>query len=132
MIKLSKLLILLSVMGVSILFNLKHAYAEVQSGADLKDKSIQFNRYDDGDFDWQTLEASMLRVNWYRGDANFGQAALNATQAGLESIRTLMPLDLAQPIEVFIYANAEDLRGTLAPGDRKSTRLNSSHSQISY
>ena len=116
MIKLSKSLILLSVMGVSILFNWKHAYAEVQSDADLKDKSIQFNRYDDGGFDWQTLEAGALRVKWYNGDANFGQAALEAAQAGLQSIRTLMPLDLAQPIEVFIYANADDLRGTLAPG----------------
>ena len=116
MIKLSKLLILLSVMGVSILFNWKHAYAEVQSDADLKDKSIQFNRYDDGGFDWQTLEAGALRVKWYNGDANFGQAALEAAQAGLQSISTFVPLDLAQPIEVFIYANADDLRGTLAPG----------------
>jgi len=116
MIKLSKLLILLSVMGVSILFNLKHAYAEVQSGAELKDKNTHFNPYDDGGFDWQTLEAGALRVNWYNEDANFGRAALEAAQAGLQSISTFMPLDLDQPLEVFIYANADDLRGTLAPG----------------
>jgi WD40 repeat protein len=31
------------------------------------------------------LEAGTLRVNWYHGDANFGQAALEAAQAGLQT-----------------------------------------------
>ena len=123
MIKLSKLLILLSVMGVSILFNLKHAYAEVQSSAELKAKNTHFNRYDDGGFDWQTLEAGALRVNWYNEDANFGRAALEAAQAGLQSISTFMPLDLDQPLEVFIYANADDLRGTLPLAGRIGSRV---------
>jgi len=119
--KLSKLLILLVLMGALGLFNMRSVYAEVQSGTELKDKNTfqgmaYFNPHDDGGFDWQTLEAGALRINWYRGDANFGQAALDAAQAGLQSIGTLMPPDLDQPIEVFIYANADDLRGTLAPG----------------
>jgi hypothetical protein len=58
----------------------------------------------------------MLRVNWYDGDAGFGQAALDAAQAGLGSVSKLLTLDLAHPIEIFIYANAEDLRGTLVLG----------------
>ena len=100
---------------------MRHAYAEVQSGTVLKDKNsfqglAYFNRYEDGGFDWQTLEAGALRIHWYNGDTNFGQAALDAAQSGLQSIGRLMPLDLAQPIEVFIYANADDLRGTLPPG----------------
>lgn len=120
MIKLSNLFVLVLI-TTSTLFNARRAYAEDRLEAKRGDENTfesgtYLIRYDDGPFDWQTLEAGMLRVNWYRGDANFGQAALNAAQAGLESIRTLMPLDLTQPIEVFIYANAEDLRGTLAPG----------------
>jgi hypothetical protein len=75
-----------------------------------------FIRYDDNRFDWQTLEAGALHIHWYHGDTSFGQAALNAAQAGLTSIGALMPLDLAQPIEVFIYANSDDLRGTLVLG----------------
>ena len=75
-----------------------------------------FIRYDDNRFDWQTLEAGTLKIHWYSGDTNFGQAALNAAQSGLTSIGALMPLDLAQPIDVFIYANQEDLRGTLVRG----------------
>lgn len=73
-------------------------------------------RYEDNRFDWQMLEAGALQVNWYNSDANFGQAALNAAQAGLQSISMLVPLDLAQPIDVFIYADSDDLRGTLDLG----------------
>jgi hypothetical protein len=75
-----------------------------------------FIRYEDNRFDWQTLEIGRLNVHWYNGDASFGQAALNAAQAGLTSIGTLLPLDLAQPIDIFIYANPDDLRGTLVLG----------------
>ena len=74
-----------------------------------------FVRYADDRFHWQTLDSDTLRVKWYQGDATFGQAALDAARAGLESISRLMPLDLAQPVEIFIYANTEDLNGTLAP-----------------
>jgi len=69
-------------------------------------------RYDDDRFAWQSLEAGALRVHWYDGDPNFGGAALNAAQSGLQSIGGLLPLDLAQPVDIFIYANESDLRGT--------------------
>jgi len=71
-----------------------------------------FIRYDDDRFTWQTLEAGSIRLHWYNGDANFGQAALNSTQSGLQSISALLPLDLARPVDIFIYANVGDLRGT--------------------
>ena len=73
-------------------------------------------RYVDNRFNWQSLESGTLRVNWYNGDAAFGQAALNAVQSGLQSASRLMALDLASPIDVYIYANADDLRGTLTSG----------------
>jgi hypothetical protein len=73
-------------------------------------------RYADNRFQWQTLEAGTLRLNWYSGDAVFGQAALEAAQAGLGAISNLLTLNLAQPVEIFIYASEEDLRGTLVLG----------------
>jgi hypothetical protein len=75
-----------------------------------------FIRYTDNRFNWQTLESGTLRVNWYHGDASFGQAALDAAQSGLGSISRLMTLDLARPIEIFIYSNSDELRGTLVLG----------------
>jgi hypothetical protein len=68
-------------------------------------------------FDWQTLESGMLKVHWYEGDANFGQAALDTAQAGLESIGQLIPLNLEQPVEIFMYANLDDLQGALLSGE---------------
>ena len=73
-------------------------------------------RYEDNRFTWQTLEADMIKIHWYNGDANFGAQAMNAAQAGLGSISRIVPLDLTQPIDVFIYTSKDDLRATLASG----------------
>jgi len=70
-------------------------------------------RYDDDRFAWQSLEAGALHIHWYNGDQQFGVAALNAGQAGLNSIGGLFAPNLSQPVDVFIYANENDLRGTL-------------------
>src|SRR5690349_8468271 len=71
-------------------------------------------RYIDNRFKWQTLKSGSLQVNWYDRDANFGQAALEAIQSGLSSVSNMIAVDLAQPIEFFIYANVDDLRATLS------------------
>ena len=72
-------------------------------------------RYDDDRFIWQTLESEALRLHWYDGDEQFGVAALNAGQAGLQNIRGFFTSNLSQPVDVFIYASESDLRGAL-PG----------------
>lgn len=73
-------------------------------------------RHTEDHFNWQTLESGMLKVHWYEGDANFGQAALEVAQAGLESIGRWLPSKLDQPIEIFIYASTDDLQSELNPG----------------
>jgi hypothetical protein len=73
----------------------------------------------DNGFPWQTLESGMLKVHWYQGDTDFGQAALAAAQAGLESIGRYLPAKLDQPIEIFVYASIDDLQGELVPGREK-------------
>jgi hypothetical protein len=104
------------VMAVLTLLNMGQAPFEVERGNEkIFQSTIYFLRYQDDDFDWQTLESDTLRVHWYNGDANFGQTALSAGRTGLDSVQTLMPLDLARPIEVFIYTNADDFRLTLNP-----------------
>ncbi len=75
-------------------------------------------RYDDNRFVWQSVEAGMLRIHWYGGDADFGQAVLNAAQTGLESERRLIPAGLDQPVDFYIYSSLSDLRGTLVPGSQ--------------
>jgi hypothetical protein len=96
--------------------SVKWMYQFSLANGEMFQSTAYFIRYEDNRFDWQTLAAGTAQVHWYHGDANFGQTVLNAVQAGLGSISTLMPLDLAQPIDVFIYANSDDLRGTLVLG----------------
>jgi len=91
-------------------------YQFLLANGDTFQSTTYFIRYEDNRFDWQTLETGTLHVHWYNGDANFGQASLNAAQAGLGSISALMPVDLTQPTDIFIYANPDDLRGTLVLG----------------
>jgi len=65
-------------------------------------------RYDDNRFAWQKLEAGPLRVMWVQGDATFGQNALNAAQSGLRAIENILPVDLNQPVDIYIYTAQSD------------------------
>jgi hypothetical protein len=69
----------------------------------------QSMRYSDNRFNWQSLEAGALRIYWSQGDAAFGQGALNAALTGLQTIGDLLPADLNQPIEMYLYANQGDI-----------------------
>jgi hypothetical protein len=66
-------------------------------------------RYEDDRYAWQQLEAGPLRVLWAQGDAAFGQNALNAALSGLQSISNLLPVDLSQPVEIYVYPNQTDI-----------------------
>ena len=70
----------------------------------------------DDRFNWQTLESGNLKIHWYEGDVKFGQEALDTAQAGLGTISRFVPLHLEQPVEIFIYATAEDLQSELVAG----------------
>lgn len=97
-------------------FSTIHWYYEITLADGTVFQSDEYSvRYEDNRFAWQTLEAGTVRVHWYNGDTNFGTAAINTTQAGLQSINRILPLDLTQPVDVFLYATEDDLRATLAP-----------------
>ena len=66
-------------------------------------------RYEDDRYAWQKLEAGSLRVLWAQGDAAFGQNALNAALSALQSISNLLPVQLAEPVEIYIYPNQTDI-----------------------
>jgi hypothetical protein len=84
-------------------------------------ESVQSPRYyftyDDNRHAWQTLQEGNLRVHWYDGDAAFGQAALLAAQAGLQTVQAMLPTASASaPTDVYIYASASDVQDTLGLG----------------
>ncbi|MDX9992485.1 MAG: peptidase MA family metallohydrolase [Anaerolineales bacterium] len=81
--------------------------------------SPQFSfRYTDNRFNWQTLADGNLRVHWYAGDLAFGQAALDAARSGAERTSRLLSKNISQPIDIYIYANSNDLKATIDASGR--------------
>ena len=72
--------------------------------------------YADNRFDWQTLSADALNVHWYRGDLKVAQQALDVAIAGLSRAQQDIGQSAVRPIEVYFYANADDMRAALPPG----------------
>lgn len=103
--------------GIRPFSDVKWNYQFTLSDGSTSESQIFSARYADDRFTWQTLESGSLRVHWYDGDANFGQQALDTIQAGLGSVSRFVAVDLAQPVEFYMYGSANDLRGTLTDGD---------------
>ncbi len=76
-------------------------------------------RYDDNRFAWKELNDESVIVHWYNGDDAFGQAALDAARAGLQGISQTFPVALNPPVDVYIYANFDDLVSSLTLGGRQ-------------
>jgi Peptidase MA superfamily len=76
-------------------------------------------RYDDNRFAWKQLSDGSVTVHWYNGDNVFGQAALDAARAGLQSISQTFPVSLNSPVDVYIYSTFDDLVSSLTLGGRQ-------------
>ncbi|HUG33213.1 MAG TPA: peptidase MA family metallohydrolase [Anaerolineales bacterium] len=84
-------------------------YEFTLSDGSLFQSEAYFMRYDDNRFSWQSLESNGLRVFWIQGDAAFAQSALNTALAGLRAINELFPVDLSQPVDIYVYPSQNDL-----------------------
>ena len=70
-------------------------------------------RYEDDRFAWQVRDGNGFRIHWYDRDDAFATSALNAGTAGVQKITEFFTPDLAKPVDIYIYSNESDLRGTL-------------------
>jgi hypothetical protein len=68
-----------------------------------------FMRYDDNRFAWQSLESNGLRVFWFQGEPAFAQSALNVALAGVRTVNEMFPVDLNQPVDIYVYPSQNDL-----------------------
>ncbi|PKN93034.1 MAG: hypothetical protein CVU44_11420 [Chloroflexi bacterium HGW-Chloroflexi-6] len=69
--------------------------------------------YLDNRFTWQSLEENNLRVHWYAGDLAFGQSALDSARNGVERTSRLLSASLNHAVDIYIYANSNDLKATI-------------------
>ena len=67
-------------------------------------------RWLDSDHDWKTKSAENLNLHWYSGDQNFAEDLLNASISGLEFNKTKSGLTAESPIDLYIFANTNDLK----------------------
>ncbi len=60
--------------------------------------------------DWQTLTGTNVNLHWYDSPDTFGQELLDSAGASLTSLEQSTGLKPAQPVDLYIYANTDDLR----------------------
>jgi hypothetical protein len=64
----------------------------------------------DSEHNWKTINKDKINLHWYSGDQTFAQDLLNAAQGGLDFNRTKSGLVAEVPIDIYIFANTNDLR----------------------
>jgi hypothetical protein len=94
--------------------------ATLDDGNTYTSPAIRF-QYNDDRFPWRSAARENMTIHWYAGDDAFGAAALDAAAEGMRLINELIPVPLTEPIDVYIYSNAADLRDTLFLGGEQWT-----------
>ncbi len=73
--------------------------------------------YADNRYEWQHIREKRQDVNWgvywVKGDASFGQAALDVAAASLDEINRELRTPVPGDIQIYIYPTEEDLRSAL-------------------
>lgn len=67
----------------------------------------------DSTHDWQTLTAGDIRLHWYQNSQSFAQDLLNTADNGLSRIESDAGLSTDQPIDLYIYADTQDMKDAI-------------------
>jgi len=70
-------------------------------------------RIDDNRYGWQSLTRGKITMYWYEGDDAFAERLMAAAQQTLDRLAEDTGAEPAKPVEIYIYANARDLRGSM-------------------
>lgn len=73
----------------------------------------QFFVYEDDRFEWQQLSADNIIVRWANEDAALGQLALDLLNSSQSRITAVLPVNLPDPLRIYIYPSAADLQASL-------------------
>lgn len=80
--------------------------------------SPQTMRFDDDRYDWRSLTSSPPQGNemtifWYEGDDSFAQELMDTCEEGLVGLTQDVGTCPERPIEVYVYASTDDLKGAM-------------------
>ena len=69
--------------------------------------------FDDARYKWQQVTQDMITVFWYQGSQSFGDQILKAAVEARTRLEGDTGVVLDKPVSIYIYANYEDLRGSI-------------------
>ena len=80
--------------------------------------SPQIVRFDDDRYDWRSLtssppEGNEMTIFWYEGDDAFAQELMDTCEEGLVGLTQDVGACPERPIDVYIYASTDDLKGAM-------------------
>ncbi len=70
-------------------------------------------QFDDKRYKWQTLTEGLVTIKWYNGDKTFADKIMSSAQDALGRLEKTIGAKVQKPVKIFIYANANDLRGAM-------------------
>jgi hypothetical protein len=70
-------------------------------------------RLNDNRYSWQSLTEGNITLYWYRGDRSFAQELMTVAQQALVRLNEYTSAELEEPVKLYIYANAQDLQGSM-------------------
>ena len=86
--------------------------ANSQDGTQISSPVFSFN-YEDNRFVWKKLDMKPFSVHWYEGDEAFAQGVLDVAQQGLQHIQSILPLQTPSQVDIYVYANPNEMQETL-------------------
>ena len=75
--------------------------------------SPQVIHFDDNRHSWQSLTRGILTLFWYEGDEAFARELMDTCEEGLTRLTEGIGTYPEKPINVYVYASANDLRGSM-------------------
>ena len=69
--------------------------------------------FDDVRYNWRSLTEGWVTLYWYQGDEAFARELMTAVGQALENLKEYSGAELEEPIKLYIYASAQDLRGSM-------------------
>jgi len=69
--------------------------------------------FDDERFSWQNLTQDIVTLYWYNGDQSFAEEMMQTISDALEWLEADTGATLQEPIEIYLYANSQDLQGSM-------------------
>lgn len=70
-------------------------------------------QFDDNRHNWQSLTEGKITIYWYEGGRSFALDLMSATGLALDRLTAETGAFLKKAVSLYIYANADDLRGAM-------------------